>query len=310
MLSWNGRRGGLRIERKHMHRERARGGLHSLLQYKDTLWLAIWLAGLAALGVWDVLFLNRPALTRLAAASVNTALVASGVVVCASLMGWVSALALHFFDHGRHGWAYLLTTFLLNLIRSVPQIVGILLGYVILTLLIRGDVLRQQASQLVVMALIISVFVFLEVTDLIRERIRHYRKLDFFDAMLCSGVREARIINLEILWKNSRAHLLHKAIHIFGATVFLLCSVDFIISVGLSTDVSLSNFPPTLGGLLATMDSKQDILAISTVLTDPLALPDLFFEHLQGISTAFTIVFTLLCMYRISSHFVARRRLE
>jgi ABC-type microcin C transport system permease subunit YejE len=225
-------------------------------------------------------------------------------------MGWVSAMALHFCDHGRHRWAYLLITFLLNLIRSVPQIVGILLGYVVLTLLIRSEILRQQVSQLVAMSLIISMFVFLEVTDLIRERIRHYRKLDFFDAMLCSGVREGRIINLEILWRNSRAHLLHKAIHIFGATVFLLCSVDFIISVGLSTDVSLGNFPPTLGGLLATMDSKQDILAISTVLTDPLSFPDLFFEHLQGISTALTIVFTLLCMYRISSHFVARRRLE
>lgn len=293
-----------------MQRESITAELTRVLRQKDTRWLVIWLAGLAVLGIWSVLFLNRPALARLGAASVNTALVASCVVVCSLLMGWMSALTLHFFDHGRHRWAYLLTTFVLNLIRSVPQIVGILLGYVVLTLLIRGDVLRQQASQLVAMSLIISVFVFLEVTDLIRERIRHYRKLDFFDAMLCCGVRESRIINIEILWKNSRAHLLHKAIHVFGAAVFLLCSVDFIISVGLSTDVSLSNFPPTLGGLLATMDSKQDILAISSVLTDPLSVSDLFFEHLQGISTAFTIVFTLLCMYRISSAFVARRRLE
>ncbi len=300
----------MRIEDKHMHRRGRTAKVTRLLRQKDKLWTVMWLAGLAALATWCVLFLNRPALERLGAASLNTALVASCVVVCSLLMGWVSALGLHFFDHGQHRWAYLLTTFVLNLIRSIPQIVGILLGYVVLTLLIRGEVLREQGSQLVAMSLIISVFVFLEVTDVIRERIRHYRKLDFFDAMLCSGVRESRIINVEILWKNSRAHLLHKAMQVFGASVFLLCSVDFIISVGLSTDVSLSNFPPTLGGLLATMDSKQDILAISTVLTDPLRVPDLLFEHLQGISTAFTIVFTLLCMYHISSGFVARRRLE
>ncbi|HXG00121.1 MAG TPA: hypothetical protein VNL69_05010 [Bacteroidota bacterium] len=281
-----------------------------LVDHQDLRWVFFWILGLTVVAVWDVLFLNRPALQRLTAASVNTALVGCCVVVFAFLLGWISALALHFFDHAQRRWIYLPTVFVLNLIRSVPQIVGVLLGYVVLTMWIRAEALRQESSQLVALAAIISIFVFLEVTDLMRERIRHFRRLDFFDAMLCSGIRESRIVNIEILWKNSRAHLLHKAVQMFAAAVFLLCSVDFIVSVGLSTDVSLSNFPPTLGGLLATMDSKQDILAVSAVLSDPARAPSLLFEHLQGVSTAFVIVFTLLCMHRIGAAFVARRKLE
>lgn len=279
-------------------------------QRKDMLWFAVWIGGLMLLGIWDVAFLNRPALLRLTSASWNTAIIGCAVVICAFVFGWSSALALHALDHAGRRWGYFIVTFFLNLIRSVPQVVGILLGYVLLTLLIREEMLGRQTTQLMAIALVITLFVYLEVTDLILERIRYFRKLDFFDAMLVSGVRESRIINLDILLRNSRAHLVNKAIQLFGSSVFLLCSVDFIVSVGLSTDVSLANFPPTLGGLLATMDSKQDILAISTVLTDPLSAPRLFLEHLQGISTALTIIFTLLCMFRISSAFVARRRLE
>jgi len=281
----------------------------TFLSHTDKVWLAIWLAGVAALWIWDMLFLNRPAFVQLRTAAVNTALVGCCVVVFSFVSGWLSALALHASEQSGKA-AYLLITFVLNLIRSVPQIIGVLIGYVVLTLLIREEVLRGQLAQLVWMSLVISLFLFLEVSDLVRERISHFRKLDFFDAMLCSGVRESRIINIEILLKNSRAHLLHKVIRIFGATVFLLCSVDFIISVGLSTDVSLSNFPLTLGGFLAKMDSKQDILAISTLFSDPFSVKDLFFEHLQGISTAFLIVFTLLCMHNIAAGYVQRRRLE
>lgn len=288
----------------------------------DRLWLAIWLVGLTALWLWNTAFLNRPAFAQLRAASLNTLLVGAIVVVLATLLGWLSALALHACEESRRrmparrsaalghtGVPHLLLTFVLNLIRSVPQIVGILIGYVVLTLLIQEEILRNRYVQLLWIAVAISLFVFLEISDLIRERIKHYRSLDFYDAMLSCGVSERRIINNEILWKNSRAHLLNKLIATFGSTVFLLCSIDFIISVGLSTDVSLSNFPITLGGLLAKLDSKQDILAIGAVFTEPSSFSSLFFEHLQGVSTAFTIVFTLLCLYKISNGLVKRLRL-
>jgi ABC-type dipeptide/oligopeptide/nickel transport system permease subunit len=283
--------------------------LVNILQEKDKLWLGVWLAGLGCLWMWNAFFLNAPAFERLRAASLNTLLVSVLVVVFAFVWGWLSARALHVLDEARWRSPYLLATFVFNLIRSVPQIVGVLIGYVILTLFMQSDILPQQSLQLVWMSLVISIFVFLEVTDLITERIAFYRKSDFFDAMLCCGIREGRIINREILLKNSRAHLLHKLISVFGASIFLLCSVDFIVSVGLSTDVSLSNIPATLGGLLATMDSKQDILAIGTVVFDWRNLGSLFFEHLQGIGTAWTIVFTLLCLYKISNGFVKRHRL-
>ncbi len=276
---------------------------------RDTLWLVIWLTGLAALWIWNTLFLNDAAFAMLRTASLNTLLVGLSVVLLAFVLGWIGGVGVHLLQESRFKGGYYLATFFFNIIRSVPQIIGVLVGYVVLTILIKEDVLRSSPSQLLWMAGAIAVMLFLEVADLIRERIRWYQQLDFYDAMLVCGISEGRIINTEILWKNSRAHLLHKMIAVFGGAVFLLCSIDFIISVGLSTDVSLSNFPTTLGGLLAKLDSKQDILAISTVFDKPSNFTTLFFEHLQGISTAFLIVFTLLCLYQISNGFVRRHRL-
>jgi hypothetical protein len=127
--------------------------------------------------------------------------------------------------------------------------------------------------------------------------------------MLCCGISEGRIINREILWKNSRPHLMNKLVAVFAAALFLQCSIDFIISVGLSTDVSLSNFPATLGSVLAKLDSKQDILAVGAAVMNPSTLGSLFFRHLQGITVAFIIVFTLLCMHNISHGLVKHFRL-
>jgi ABC-type dipeptide/oligopeptide/nickel transport system permease subunit len=268
----------------------------------------IWISGLAAIGIWDAVFLNEPSFALLRTAFLNSTIAGVLVVGFSLILGWTFGVASHFLETRRPA-IYFPFTFLLNVVRSVPQIVGILIGYIVLTMLIEREVLQSQFSQLVWMAFAISVFVFLEVVDLIRERIAYYSKLDFFQAMLCCGIKERRIVNREILWKNSRAHLLHKLISIFGIAIFLQCSIDFIISVGLSTDVSLSNFPVTLGSLLAKLDSKQDILAIGSSLSSFLNAQSLFFEHLQGVSIAFVIVFSLLCIYKISNSLVKRYHL-
>ncbi len=289
--------------------EQAKHRTTEIFSRKDLSWLLVWVGGLLVVWMWNMAFLNQPAFVRLGNASLNTLFVGAFVVVVSCLMGWLGGLALNALSEARNKSGYLLLTFLFNLIRSIPQIVGVLIGYVVLTILIRADILRSELSQLIWMGCVISVFVFLEIADLVRERIQYFKSLDFVDAMLCCGIKESRIVNIDILFKNSRAHLLHKLISIFGITIFLLCSIDFIISVGLSTDVSLSNFPTTLGGLLAKLDSKQDILAISSALTDISSFGTLFFEHLQGVSTAFIIVFTLLCLYNISNAFVKRHRL-
>lgn len=261
------------------------------------------------LWLWLVVYLNVPARLQYQSAVVTTFLGAAGVVCFSFLLGWGSALLLHVCDFPRRRWAYLAVTFVLNTLRSIPQIIGMLLGYVFLTGLIRSETLRSPLLQLVVIAALTALFLFQEVTELIRERIQHHLRLDFVNALRVLGVSESRIINREILLKNCGAHLLQKAVAQFGTALFLVCSIDYIISVGLSTDVSLSNFPVTLGSMLARMDSKQDILVIGASLTDPSLLAAIPFQHLQGTSVAFTIVFTLYCSYQVSNALVERYRL-
>lgn len=280
-----------------------------LLSQQHTRWALLWVAGMALLWVWDLLFLNRPALAQIQTALFNSITGGLLVVLFSMVLGWSAALGLHYVEQRGNRLAFLLLTFGLNLVRSLPQIIGILLGYVVLTTLILQDVLRAQFLQLFSMSFLVSLFVFLEVADLIRERIGHYKALDFFDAMLCCGIKESRIINTEILRKNSLAHLVHKAVAVFGMAIFLQCSIDFIISVGLSTDVSSTNFPATLGSLLARMDSKQDILAIGMALSDPSYIGVLAFRHLQGLNIAIIIVFTLVCAYQIANGLVRRYHL-
>jgi ABC-type microcin C transport system permease subunit YejE len=276
---------------------------------EDRLWAIFWITGVVALWLWDLAFLNRPAFTLLQTALFNTLVGGIMVVVFTIVLGWSVALALTTLEQRSNPLPFLSLTFLLNLIRSVPQMVGILFGYVILTFFIEREALQNTFWQIVWMSFTVSLFTFLELVDVIRERIAFYRRSDFFNAMLCSGISEQRIINVDILWKNSRAHILQKLVATFGMAVFLQCSVDFIISVGLSTDVSLSNFPATLGGLLATLDSKQDILAISMLFTDAGYIGNLFFRHLQGMSVAFLIIFTLICVFRTSNGLVKRYKL-
>jgi ABC-type dipeptide/oligopeptide/nickel transport system permease subunit len=276
---------------------------------EDSLWLLVWLAGMGALWLWDAMFLNYPAFLQLRRAFLNSLAAASAVVAFSLALGWGTGLALHFLDRWRNRTLYLLLTFLLTVIRSVPQIVGLLIGYVFLTIFMQKGWVQDPFGQILWMSFVLSLFVFPELTDLIRERIAYYRTLDFYPAMLCCGIPEGRIINREILWKNSLTHLINKMISTFGAAIFLQCSIDFIVSVGLSTDVSLSNFPVSLGSLLATMESKQDILAISSLFTDISYVRELFIRHLQGLSVAFIIVFTLLCIYKISNGIVKRYNL-
>jgi ABC-type dipeptide/oligopeptide/nickel transport system permease subunit len=168
---------------------------------------------------------------------------------------------------------------------------------------------ESDISILILMAFIIAVFVFLEVFDLLRERITYFSRRDFFNAMRVCGIKERYIINREIIWRSSRIHIINKLIAIFGISIFLLCSVDFIISVGLSTEVSSVNLPVTLGSLLAKIDSKQDILAIGHTISHLGYAVRLPFEHLQGITIAFIIIFTLVCMYQIGNGYTRRHHL-
>lgn len=280
-----------------------------LAERKDLLWGILWLGGLALTWVWIGLYLNGPARILVGAACIHTFEGALAAVAASLLFGWGTALFLHFLESTRRRIAYQAVSFILNLLRSVPQIVGMLIGYVIVTGLTLDEALTSDASRILATSLVTALFVFQEVVDLIRERIRHFESLEFVSALLVCGIPSRVIINREILLKNSMAYLVQKSVALFGRAIFLICSIDFIVSVGLSTEVSLSNLPVTLGSMLAKLDSKQDILAIGTALTDLRVVPTLFVEHLQGISVAFLIVYTLLCVYRIANGLMERYRL-
>jgi ABC-type dipeptide/oligopeptide/nickel transport system permease subunit len=283
--------------------------MRRLLRYDDGLWGTFWIAGMGVLLAWDLAFLNAPAFARLVEALANTLFGATLAVLFTLLFGWAAGVGGYLFEQHKRRLPSLALSYFMNLIRSIPQMIGILGGYIVLTILIEREILQSQLVQLLWMSFTISVFTFPELADVIRERIEYYRRSDFFDAMLCSGVRESRIINFDILWKNSIAHIAQKLVSTFAMAIFLQCSIDFIISVGLSTDVSLTNFPVTLGGMLATMDSKQDILAISMLFEEIGYWPNLLFRHLQGVSAAFSLVFTLVCMYRVSNGLIRRHNL-
>jgi ABC-type dipeptide/oligopeptide/nickel transport system permease subunit len=280
-----------------------------LAERKDLLWGILWFGGLALTWVWLDVYLNAPARILVGAACIHTFSGAVAAVVVALVIGWGTALFLHFLESTRRRGAYLAVSFALNLLRSVPQIVGMLIGYVIVTGLTLNEALTSDTSLILATSLVTALFVFQEVVDLIRERIRHFESLEFVSALLVCGIPSRVIINREILLKNSMPYLVQKSVALFGRAIFLICSIDFIVSVGLSAEVSLSNLPVTLGSMLAKLDSKQDILAIGTAFTDLRVVPTLFVEHLQGISVAFLIVYTLLCVYRIANGLMERYRL-
>jgi ABC-type methionine transport system permease subunit len=283
--------------------------MKKLLYHKDTRWITIWIVGSILLLIWDVFFLNKPTFQKVITGFFNTFVIALLVVLFTLVAGWMITLLLHSLQFRKNRAPYLIVTFVLNLIRSVPQIVGILFAYVGITLLVEGSIITSKAFIMMAMAASISVFIFLELVDLMRDRIDHFSRLDFYSAMRVCGVSESRVINFDILWKNSRLHILNKLIAVLGYAVFLQCSVDFIISVGLSTDVNEASLPATLGSLLAAIDSKQDILAIGYTLTHPGYAGQLFFAHLQGLTVAFCIVFSLVSIYHIANGYAERHRL-
>ena len=280
-----------------------------LYRQKDKWWLLVWLFTIFLLWSWDFFLLNTPARRQLEEGSFNTLFSALLVVIFTLIIAWLVANALIFLQRRKLKSVYWLLTFSLNLIRSIPQIVGILFVYIWITFLLTSGSLSGTIAVIFILSAGISLFIFPELVDLMLERIAYFRKLDFYNAMLVCGISEIRIINFNILWKNSRIHIMNKLIAVFGMAVFLQCSIDFIVSVGLSTEVSALNLPVSLGSLLAKIDSKQDILAIGYSITHPAYIPQLFLKHLQGISSAFLIVFSLLSIFKISNGFAERHRL-
>jgi len=275
----------------------------------DTKWILIWLAGISVLLVWDLVFLNKPALARVWFGFGNTLLVSVISLITALFLSFTvsSWITLSKWD-GRPKLAKSGELFL-NIFRSVPQIIGLLTGFLILTLLVTSEFMTGKTAILTGFGITVGVVIFYEFSDMLLERVTWFEQTDFISASRTAGVPDTHLLFIEIWFRNSRPHLINKLISGFGATIFLLCSIDFVLSVGLSSSVSPINFPPTLGSMLAQIDSKQDILSVGILLSDPLYFPSLFTRHLQGLSVAFLIVFTLACTFKMGNAFTRRHRL-
>jgi len=264
-------------------------------------WTLIWGVGLLVIYLWCKSFLYEGSLEKFSSGVLNTTIIAFGSVLFASAIGWGVA---NFLIHVSHRYLKSSVHFLLEVLRSIPQIIGLLIGYICCVLYGVGS-----GWILILFAFITSLVMFREMTDVLMDRYTYYKGYEFVQAGLVSGISRVKLVNYEIFWKNCKAHILNKMIGFFGTSIFLQTSVDYIISVGLSRNINLIEYPTTLGNLLARSDSKQDILAISRVFLNPAYIENIFFEHLQGVSIALTIVFSLFCLHKIVNSYTRFHRL-
>jgi ABC-type dipeptide/oligopeptide/nickel transport system permease subunit len=277
-----------------------------IIRQKDKFWSLLFLSGILVLFIWDLFFLNTPALLLLIKSFLNTFIIGLFSVAITFLIAWRVVLLKNLLNRKSLEKADYFLELSLDFLDSIPQIIWLLLGY-----LYAIKVAEFEGIWLIFFLILIISLAFLhEVVQEMESRIDYFKKSDFYNAMLVLGIEEKRIINNEILLGNSLAHLINKGVNIFASVIFLICSVDFIISVGLTSSLSLSNLPATLGSLLSNLDSKQDILAIGNLFNDPFYFTELLTKHLQGISTALVLIFTLISAYKISNGLIERKKLD
>lgn len=269
-------------------------------------WLTILCAGLVFIYGWNALFLYEAGFSRWQAALFNSLLVSLFASFLAICLGWAASFSKYMADYNSSSKLVYTLNFIFDLIKSIPQIIGALVGYIFLTELTARSVVVSSFTILSLMSIILSFLLFLEAYDMFNSRIEYYKNKDFIAALRTLGMSESRIINEEIFLKNSKPYIIQKYASIFGSIFFLQASVDFIISVGLTLKTNLVSLPPTLGNLLARIDSKQDIFALGYAITNPSYFFELPFKHLQGLSAAFTLVFILICVYKLANALAER----
>ncbi len=276
---------------------------------RDARWFLIYATVIIVLFFWSLIFLNKPAFYAVNEAYIRTVMIAAFAAIIAAIIGVAVALLFHY-TNTRFPRIYYSLLFFMDLFRSIPQIVALLFCFLFISAIGQsGALFAMPLFYSIFMSLSLGLFIFPEIALLINERITFFRKNDFYDSLLVCGVSEKRIILFDIIFKNSMAHIVNKIIATFGMAIFLLCSVDFIISVGLASKETPYSLPLTLGTLLAKPDSKLDILAIGSLFSNPSYIINLPFVHLQGLLVAFLISFTLLCVYKIGGGLVERNKL-
>ena len=265
-------------------------------------WFYIWTIGFSLMFFWCSLYLFEGSFDRLKLALLHSFFIALCSIVLALIFSW--SLTLFREVNGYKKSVNLVIDYLFNITNSVPQIIGLLLFYFIVV-----QIADNTFYILFLFSIGTALVIFKEMYELMSEQIRKYWPQEFVQSALTLGVKKSVIINFEILKKKSLEYISAKLLSLFGTSIFLQTSVDYIISVGLSRNINLIEYPLTLGNLLARSESKQDILAISRSIFSPSNIPSLFFEHLLGVSIAFFIIFSLFCFYKITSEYMRYHKL-
>ena len=68
----------------------------NIAQNKTQLWTIIWVTSLLLLWLWDLIFLNVPALKKLETAFVNTFFIGLIVVIFSLVLSWLSTMLIHY----------------------------------------------------------------------------------------------------------------------------------------------------------------------------------------------------------------------
>ncbi len=279
---------------------------HKIYSSKEKLWSIIFVSFFLLLLVWNFIFLNNTALNKWLIATANTYLLASSATLLAFLFAKIFVdLNLRIFI-SQNKAASVANRLFLDFLRSIPQVIFLLGGYAIMIFYFSGFSLIN----FIWLSFVISLVFLNDAYDEMQNRINFYRQTDFFNASLVAGIPLGKIVNRDILWRNSQPYLVNRAVNIFTASVFLLCSVDFIISVGLTNEINLASLPVTLGNVLANITAKEDILAVREIFVNPLYITELFTKHLEGISAAILLLLTLISGFKISNGLIEKNNLN
>ncbi len=273
---------------------------------KDKYWAALFFAAIFCLFVWNAIFLDAAAFGKWLRSTANTYSVGVTATAFAFLFAKGFLFARLWSERNENRKAAAALQVFLDFLQSLPQVVFILFAYAIMIFYLPS----VFTLRIVWLAFALGVIFSKDVYDEMISRINYFKKTEFYNASLVAGIPEKRIVNRDILWLNSAPYLLNRAVVVFTSAVFLLCSADFIISVGLSPEISLTSLPATLGNLLANISAKEDLLAVRELFTNPFYLSALLTKHLQGFAAAFTLVFTIIAGYKISNGIVERKKLN
>jgi len=162
-------------------------------------WFRIMIVGLLLIYLWNAAFLYESGFKRWQAALFNSIFVSFVASLLSIFLGW-------FFSYYKYINEYLdkvvvskTIIFFIDAIKSIPQVIGALTGYAILTNLTARDYNLSSFVLLILLSFILGLFLFVEAYDMFNERIAYYKDKDFISALRVLGMKESSIINKEIL---------------------------------------------------------------------------------------------------------------